>query len=298
MVLVKRAGDVIPQVVGPLTEERTGGEAPFTPPQTCPECGTPVERPPGEVMVYCPNGSCPGRIFWGIVHFVAQGAMDVRGLGERTVQQLLDSGRVTDFADLYALGEEDVLGLEGFAEVSASNLLASIEASKGQPLSRLLYALGIRHVGGHAARVIARAFPTMGALLAADAGDLAALHGIGDTTASALAAFLGEQRNRRLIERLADAGLNMAEPVERAERTPFEGMTFVVTGSLGRSRAEAKAFIERRGGRVTGTVTKSTDYIVVGENPGSKLDRAAELDVTVLTESELEELSESFSTDT
>ncbi len=293
LVLVKRAGDVIPQVVAPLTDERTGEETPFVPPETCPVCGTPVESPEDEVMVYCPNGSCPGRIYWGLVHFVSQGAMDIRGLGERTARQLLDEDRVRDFADLYALTKEDLLELEGFGEVSARNLLESIEASKQRPLSRLLFALGIRHVGSHAAGLIARRYGTMDALLAADEEEIASIHGIGETTASALAAFLAEPRNRHLIRRLADAGLTLEEPVERAETQPFDGLTFVVTGSLPTlSRKDAKAFIEQRGGRVTGSVSGNTDYLVVGEDPGSKLDRATELGVPRIDEAGLRELSE------
>ncbi len=298
-VLVKRAGDVIPQVVAPLTEERTGAEVPFTPPTHCPACGTPVERAPDEVMVYCPNTSCPGRIYWGIVHFVSQDAMDIRGLGERTVEQLLQSGKVEDFADLYGLAYEDLLELEGFGDLSARNLLDSIEAARQRPLARLLYALGIRHVGTHAAQLIAREFGTMDALLDADAAAIAGIHGIGETTAAALTAFLEEPRNRALIDRLRDAGLNVTEPVQRAERQPFAGLTFVITGTLPRfSRKEAKAFIEERGGRVSGSVSGSTDYIVVGDDPGSKLDRARELDVTVLDEQALRELSDARADDT
>jgi DNA ligase (NAD+) len=299
MVLVKRAGDVIPQVVAPITEERTGEETPFVPPDRCPACGTPVERPQDEVMVYCPNGSCPGRIYWGIVHFVSQGAMDIRGLGERTVEQLLDEGLVSDFADLYALQEEDLLELEGFGEVSAGNLLESIEASKELPLSRLLIALGIRHVGGHAAVIIARRYGSMDALTAADEAELAAIHGIGETTASALSTYLAEPRNQELIRRLREAGVNMEEPVELAEDQVFEGLTFVVTGTLREmSRKEVKSFIEQRGGRVTGSVSGNTDYLVVGEDPGSKLDRARELGVPQIDESEIRELSERSGSDT
>ena len=284
---------MIPQVVAPVTEERTGDETPFVPPTECPACGTPVERPEDEVMVYCPNSSCPGRIYWGIVHFVSQSAMDIRGLGERTVQQLLDEGRVEDFADLYALQADDLVDLEGFGEISASNLLESIEASKDRPLSRLLVALGIRHVGGHAAGIVARKYETMDALMDADQEELAAIHGIGETTAAALATFLDEPRNQRLIERLAEAGVNMTEPVERAENQAFDGLTFVVTGTLPElSRKEAKAFIEQRGGRVTGSVSGNTDYLVVGEDPGSKLDRARQLGVEILDEAGLRELSE------
>ena len=293
LVLVKRAGDVIPQVVAPLTDERTGEETPFVPPEECPVCGTPVERPPDEVMVYCPNGSCPSRIYWGVVHFVSRSAMDIRGLGERTVQQLLEEGKVSDFADLYALRHEDLLELEGFGDVSAAKLLESIDASRAQPLSRLLFALGIRHVGSHAAQLIARTYGSMNALLDASEEDIAAIHGIGETTAAALATFLQEPRNRELITRLRDAALTLEEPVTRAESQALAGMTFVVTGTLpSLSRKDAKAFIEDRGGRVTGSVSGSTDYIVVGDDPGSKLNRARELDVPELDETALRELSE------
>jgi DNA ligase (NAD+) len=285
MVVVKRAGDVIPQVVSALTDARTGKERPFVPPEACPECGTAVERPADEVMVYCPNGSCPARIYWGIVHFVSRSAMDVRGLGERTVQQLLDEGKARDFADLYALTEADLLGLEGFGEVSARNLLGSLEDSKEQPLSRLLFALGVRHVGTHAAQLIARTYGSMHAILEAREEEIAAIHGIGTTTAAALASFLAEPRNRALIGRLAEAGLTLTEPVQRAAEQPFAGQTFVVTGTLPTlSRSDAKAFIEERGGRVAGSVSGKTDYVVVGEDAGSKLARARELGVKELDE--------------
>ena len=286
-VLVKRAGEVIPQVVGPVLQHRTGAEQPFVPPSECPVCGTPVERPEGEVMVYCPNGSCPARIFWGLVHFVSQDAMDIRGLGERTADQLLRTGLVRDYADLYHLTAEQLLTLDGFGAVSAGNLLASIEASKQRPLSNLLYALGIRHVGQHAAQLLAKRFVTMDALMAASEEEIAAVHGIGATTARALTAFLEEPRNRKLIERLREAGLRMDEPVERAESAALEGKTFVVTGTHRMSRKEITSFIERHGGRVTGSVSKATDFVVAGESPGSKLERARELGVAVIDEDEL-----------
>jgi DNA ligase (NAD+) len=293
LVLVKRAGDVIPQVVGPLTQERTGEEEPFGPPDRCPACGTDVERPVGEVMLYCPNSSCPARIYWGVVHFVSRSAMDIRGLGERTVQQLLEKGVVRDFADLYGLSEADLLGLEGFGEVSARNLLRSIDASRAQPLSRLLFALGIRHVGSHAAQVIARTYGSMDALMEASEDDIAGIHSIGATTAAALSAYLRDPRNRRLIARLRDAGLDFSEPFRRAATQPFTGLTFVITGTLPTlSRSEAKAFIEERGGRVAGSVSGKTDYILVGTDAGSKADRARELGVPQLDESQLRELSE------
>jgi DNA ligase (NAD+) len=294
MVVVKRAGDVIPQVVAALPQERTGEERPFVEPTVCPVCATPVERPSDEVMVYCPNGSCPGRIYWGIVHFVSRGAMDIRGLGERTVQQLLETGRVRDFADLYGLTEADLLELDGFGAVSASNLVRSIEASKQQPLSRLLFALGIRHVGTHAAQLIARTYGALEPMLDASEDQIAGIHGIGRTTAAALIAFLEERRNRELLDRLAEAGVNLTEPVQRAATQPFAGMTFVVTGTLPTmGRTDAKVFIEERGGRVAGSVSGKTDYLVVGADAGSKLDRARELGVKQLTEDELVALAES-----
>lgn len=283
-VMVKRAGEVIPQVVAPVLQKRTGNEVPFPIPTACPVCGTPVERPEGEVMLYCPNGSCPARIYWGLVHFVSQDAMDIRGLGERTADQLLRTGLVHDYADLYHLTPQQLLTLEGFAEISANNLLASIEASKQRPLSRVLYALGARHVGQHAAQILARHFVTMDALLAASEDEFAAVHGIGATTAEALAAFLAEPRNRQLIERLRAAGLTLEEPVERAESASLSGLTFVVTGTHTMSRKEITSFIERHGGRVTGSVSKTTSYLVAGESPGSKLERAKELGVPVLDE--------------
>jgi DNA ligase (NAD+) len=293
MVVVKRAGDVIPQVVGPLTQDRTGQERTFVPPDACPACDTPVERPEGEVMVYCPNSSCPARIYWGIVHFVSRGAMDIRGLGERTVQQLLDTGKVRDFADLYALTVPDLLELEGFGQVSATNLVESIVASRAQPLSRLLFALGIRHVGSHVAQLIARAYGSLDALLAADEDQIAGLHGIGATTAAALSAYLREPRNRELLERLRAAGLTLTEPVQRAESQALAGLTFVITGTLPTlARNDAKAFIEERGGRVAGSVSGKTDYLLAGEDAGSKLDRARELGVKVISEDDLLELSE------
>src|SRR5690606_32146541 len=231
-VLVKRAGEVIPQVVGPVTDQRTGLETPFVPPDRCPVCGTPVERPADEVMFYCPNGSCPARIYWGIVHFASQSAMDIRGLGEQTVQLLLDRGLVRDVADLYSLRVEDLRELDGFADLSARNLVDAIQASRDRPLHRLLYALGVRHVGIVAAQQLARHFGSMDALLEATAEAFAAVHGIGPATAGALAAYLAEPKNRELIERLRAAGVNMIEPVEREATRPFSGLTFVVTGTL------------------------------------------------------------------
>jgi DNA ligase (NAD+) len=289
-VVVQRAGEVIPQVVGPVVERRTGLETALRAPEACPGCGTPLERPAGEVMLYCPNGSCPQRIYWGLVHFASQDAMDIRGLGERTAAQLLEKALVADYADLYHLTELELLRLDGFGELSARNLLNAIDASRNQPLSRLLFALGIRHVGAHAARQVARAVGSMDALLSAAPADLAAVHGIGETTAAAVTAFLAEPRNRALIERLRVAGLTFDEPVERAEHTPFAGRTFVITGTHAVSRKELTSLIERHGGRVSGSVSRATNYLLAGAEPGSKLERARELGVAIITEQDLLDL--------
>jgi DNA ligase (NAD+) len=290
-VLVKRAGEVIPQVVSPLTEHRTGKEKPFVPPTHCPACGTPVERPADEVMIYCPNSACPARIFWIFVHFVSQGAMDIRGLGERTIAQMLEREMVKDVSDLYRLTKADLLTLDGFADISAQNLIKSIEASRQRALSNVLIALGVRHVGAHAAQVLARHYRSMEAVMRASAAELAAIHGIGDTTANALAAFMQEPHNREVIARLAAAGVNMEEHVEQLADARFSGKSFVITGTLPTmSRKEAMTFVESRGGRVSSSVSKSTDFVVVGDDPGSKFDKAKQLGVRILDEEGLRKL--------
>jgi DNA ligase (NAD+) len=288
LVRVKRAGEVIPQVVGPVIQEGAERGEPFRMPEHCPACDTPVEQPPEEVMLYCPNRACPAQIFWGLVHFAGRHAMDIRGLGERTARQLLEKELVADVGDLYRLTPEKVLLMEGFKEKSAENLLSGIEESKGRGLARALFALGVRHVGEHAAELLARAFGSMDRLMEAGADELAAVHGIGRTTADALASFFSEPRNREVVEKLRAAGVKLTE--ERAEPAegPLSGLCFVITGTLPTlSRQEATAVIERAGGRVTGSVTKKTDFLLMGEEAGSKLAKARELGVPALTEAEL-----------
>ncbi|HUE96862.1 MAG TPA: NAD-dependent DNA ligase LigA, partial [Longimicrobiaceae bacterium] len=287
-VVVKRAGEVIPQVVGPVVDEGMERAEPFFMPDRCPVCHTPVERPENEVMTYCPNGACPARLYWGIVHFVSRSAMDIRGLGERTVQQLLDVGLVSDVADIYALTIEDLLGLEGFQRKSAENLIAGIEGSKDRGLARVLHALGVRHVGEAAAQLIAQAFGSIDRLMETETGSIAAVHGIGETTAAALASFLAEPRNREVIEKLRAAGVRLTEESARPAAGPLSGLTFVITGTLPTlSRKEMTRTIEEAGGRVTGSVTGSTDFLVAGEDAGSKLARARELGVPELSEADL-----------
>jgi DNA ligase (NAD+) len=287
-VVVKRAGEVIPQVVGPVLAENEAREEPFRMPDACPVCRTPVERPEGEVMSYCPNGACPARIFWSLVHYVGREAMDIRGLGERTVQQLLDAGLVSDTADLYLLSRDSLLGLEGFQQKSAENLLAGIEASKPNGLARVLFGLGVRHVGQAAAELLARAFGSIDRLMQASVEEMAAVHGIGRTTAEALAAYLAEPRNRQTIEKLRSAGVSLVAEQSVPAKGPLSGMSFVLTGTLpSLSRKEATRIIEDAGGRVTGAVTRKTDFLLAGEEPGSKLERARELGVPTLSEADL-----------
>jgi DNA ligase (NAD+) len=257
-------------------------------PARCPDCGSEVEAPPDEVMTYCPNVSCPGRVHEGLFHFAARGAMDIRGLGYERVRQLLDAGLIRNVADLYDLKPEQLLPLEGFAEKSATQLVAAIAASKERPLSTLLFALGIRHAGEGAAELLARRFGTMDSLLEASEEVIGEVRGVGPAIAAAVAAFFRDERNRKLIERLAKAGVRMDEPVKVTAGGVFDGQTFVLTGTLPKlSRPEATRLIEQAGGAVTGSVSKKTTAIVAGEEPGSKLEKAKALGIPVWDEGEL-----------
>lgn len=285
---VTRAGEVIPQVLGPVRERRSGSERAFTMPDRCPACDSKVERPQDEIMTYCPNVSCPGRVKESIVHFASRGAMDIRGLGYERVQKLLDAKLIVDVADLYRLPADQLVELDGFAAKSAEQLVEAIAASKKQPLSRLLFALGIRHVGDGAAELLARRFGTMDALMKASAEAIGEVRGIGPTIAEAVAAFFAEPRNRELINRQREAGLKMSEPQRTAAHGPFEGHTFVLTGTFPTlSRTEATKRIEAAGGAVTGSVSKQTTAIVAGEEPGSKIDKARTLGIQVWDEAML-----------
>jgi len=285
---VVRAGEVIPQLLGPLPERRTGAEQPFEMPDACPICGTPAERPVDEAMRYCPNVSCPGRVLEGIVHFASRGAMDIRGLGYERVRQLLQAGLIHDVADLYSLESERLVTLERFAEQSAAQLVAAIAASKGRPLSLLLFGLGIRHVGGAVAQLLARRFGSMDALTAASEAEINDVPGVGGAIAEAVVHFFAEPRNRMLIERLRSAGLQLTEPAAVREGGPLTGKTYVLTGTLPTlSRTQATELIERAGGRVAGSVSKKTDAVVAGAEAGGKLERATALGVEIIDEAEL-----------
>jgi DNA ligase (NAD+) len=285
---VMRAGEVIPQIVGPLTDRRDGSERVFVMPPVCPDCGTPVERPADEVMTYCPNAACPGRIFEGIVHFASRGAMDIRGLGPERVGQLLATGLIKDVSDLYFVQVDQLLELDRFAKQSAEQLVQAIAASREKPLSNLLFAIGIRHVGKNVATLLARRFGTMDALKLASRDEIHRVPGIGPAIADAVASFFHEESNVRLVDRMAEAGLNLIEPTAIQGDGPLLGKSYVLTGTLPTlSRGEAAALIEAAGGRVTGSVSKKTDAVVAGDDAGSKLEKARTLGVEVIDEAEL-----------
>jgi len=290
VVQVKRAGDVIPQVIGPVPEKRDAADLPKVTeiPTVCPSCGTPVERDEEEVAIYCPNVLCPDRQLEAIVHFASRGAMDIRGLSYARVEQFVAAGIVHDVTDLYALTTEQLTELERFADKSAENLIDAISASKAQPLSRLLFGLGIRHVGQTAAQLLARHFGAMDALSRATVEDILALRGIGETIAQAVVAYFHDPSVVALVAKLAAAGLTMSEPVAVAAGGAFKGMTFVVTGTLPTmSRTEATELIETQGGRVTSGVSKATTAVIVGEDAGSKFEKAKALGIEIIDEAEL-----------
>jgi DNA ligase (NAD+) len=239
-------------------------------------------------MRYCPNATCPGRVLEGIVHFASRGAMDIRGLGYERVRQLLDTGLIRDVADLYSLTAAQLVELDRFAEQSADQLVKAIDASRAQPLSLLLFGIGIRHVGKTVAQTLARRFGTMDALMHATEEQINDVPGIGGAIAEAVVSFFHDAHNRSLVGRLAKAGVNFAEPHAVRSGGPLEGKTYVLTGSLTTlTRGAATELIERAGGRVAGSVSKKTDAVVAGEDAGSKLEKARTLGVEVIDEAEL-----------
>jgi DNA ligase (NAD+) len=290
-VIVKRSGDVIPYVVGPVADLRDGSEQPIRPPERCPFCDSPVVRHAGEIAIYCSNPACPERLVREIEYFVSRGAMDIDGLGERIVRQLIEAGLLEDLADLYYLKREGLLPLEGFAEKKADNLLAAIEASKTRPLPRLLAALGIRGVGDVVAALLADHFGSLDGLAGASQEELETIAGIGPTTAGAVVEYFADPHNRRVIEKLRKAGVQMRAEAPVTESRALEGLTFVLTGTLpSLTRDQATALIEAHGGKVTDSVSRKTAYVVVGESPGSKLDKARSLGVPTLDEDGLRAL--------
>lgn len=293
-VLIKRAGDVIPYVIGPITAQRTGRERPYIPPQACPVCGEPVENDVDEVAWYCVNGSCPAQVIRNIEHFVSRGAMDIVGLGIKIVEQLVRANLINDVADLYSLKKEDLLRLEGFAERKVENLLASIETSKGQSLGRLIYALGIRGAGEVAAQDLARRFKDLDELRIANRADIEDLDGFGPNIAESIMDWFKNNRNQIILEKLRKAGVWPKNAGGPAVSDALEGKTFVITGTLANfSREGLKTYISAHGGKVSGSVSGNTDYLILGEKPGSKLQEARNLGVSIIDEFELRRMVES-----
>jgi DNA ligase (NAD+) len=288
VVQVKRAGEVIPQVIGPVPEKRTGSEKPWEMPRACPVCGTPVEKDEEEAATYCPNVACPGRQLEGLVHFASRGAMDIRGLSYARIEQLIQAGFVHDVADIYTLTTDQLMSLDRFAEKSATQLIEAIAASKQQPLSRLLFGLGIRHVGQTVAEVLSRHFGSMDALVTASREEIADVRGVGDIIAQAVRHFFEQPSARELVQKLAGHGLMLTEPRRAAADGALRGQTVVITGTLPTlSRAQATSLVEEAGGRVTSGVSKATSFVVAGTDPGSKLEKARALGVETIDEAEL-----------
>lgn len=291
-VLVERAGDVIPHVVAVIKEKRTGRERPFPPPRVCPVCGSRVVREEGEVAYRCIGLNCPAQVLEKIIHYASRAAMDIEGLGEKNVELLYSKGLIRSFVDLYRLKKEDLLKLPRFAEKSAANLMDAIEKSKETTLARFLYALGILHVGEYAAKLLARNFETIDDLYGVEPGRITSIKQLGDKIASSVSGFFGESENIRTLETVKKLGVRISNPdfagkAEKSKEAPLEGLTFVITGTLPRPRHEVEDMIEKMGGHAADSVSKRTNYVIVGEGPGSKLEKARSLGVKTIDYDEL-----------
>ncbi len=289
-VLIRKAGDVIPEVVRPLTEKRDGTQTVFDMPDTCPECGEMTVRLPGEAVTKCVNVNCPAQIFRRIVHFASRDAMNIEGLGPAVVRALMERKLIADIADIYALNNqrEALIAIDKMGDKSADNLIQAIENSKSQPLSKLVFALGIPLVGQSGAKALAVHFGSMDAIAGASFDELTGIPDVGKRMAEAVIDFFENEANRRIITALKEAGLTMAEETPSQTDASLAGKTFVLTGTLpSMGRREAKALLESRGAKVSGSVSKKTDYVVAGENPGSKAEKAASLGVPIIDEQTL-----------
>jgi DNA ligase (NAD+) len=288
-VLIERAGEVIPHVLKVVKEGKN--RKPFRMPKNCPECGSAIHHVEGEVAYRCVNAACPAKRKESILHFAGRHAMNIDGLGEKIMDQLVDKGLVKDVADLYSLELEGIAGLERMAEKSAQNLLDEIEASKKNSLARLIYALGIQFVGERTGQLLAEHFSSLEELAAAKEEQLIEVPEVGPKVAASIAEFFSEPANLKLIKKLSKAGVHPTAEKRKVKSDKFAGKSFVFTGGLAnRSREEAGEIVQQHGGKVSGSVSKKTDYVVVGTDPGSKFDKAKELGVTILTESEFEKL--------
>ncbi len=292
-VLIKRAGEVIPYVIGPVVDARSGKEKKYIPPTKCPTCGQAVEHFEGEVAWYCVNAACPAQLLRNIEHFVSRGAMDIVGLGVKIVEQLIESGLVKDVADLFTLKKEQLLELDGFAEKKAENLLKSLEQAKAQSLNRLIVALGIHGVGEVMAGDLSRTFGDLSALSKVSVDELQQIEGVGPNIAESIVDWFSQPTNQKLLKKLKAAGVwPVMKKDEKRKDGALSGFTFVVTGTLeGFTRDGIKEYIEQNGGKVTDSVSKKTSYLVLGENPGSKAEKAQALGVKIINETELRKLA-------
>lgn len=291
-VLLKRAGEVIPYIVAALPGKRDGSQTAYVPPSHCPSCGSPVERIPGEVAWYCLNAACPAQLTRNVENFASRTAMDIAGLGEQIVAQLVQSGLVRSFPDLYLLSKEPLLTLDKFGEKKAENLLDAIQASKSQTLQRLLIALGIKGIGEVAARKLAQKYGSLDAISHAGLDDLQQIEGVGPNLAESVYEWFRLESNQQMLAQLKELGLNPTESTAvSTTKLPLAGLTFVVTGTLeGFSREGISDFILQNGGKVSGSVSSKTSYLVLGADPGSKYEKARQLGVPILSETQLREL--------
>jgi DNA ligase (NAD+) len=287
-VIVKRSGEVIPYVIGPVVGAREGTETPILPPEICPYSSDPIIKPEDAVDYFCPNPLCPERVFRSIEFFVSRGAMDIEGMGPQTVKTLIEMGFIQDESDIFYLTRDLLLELDGFADKKVDNLLASIEAAKTRPLQQFLASLGIDGVGGVVAVLLADRFRSVDALMSAAVEDIDAIEGIGPVLAQNVVDWFADPHHRRVLEKMHAAGVNMQAEARVKAGDTLDGLTFVLTGTLpSLSREEAAALIESHGGKVTGSVSKKTSYVLMGESPGSKADKARELGVPIISENDL-----------
>ncbi len=292
-VTIRKAGDIIPEVVAVIEEKRSGDEVRFRMQSTCPECATPLQKSDTEAETFCPNPECPSKRVQGFIHFASRDAMDIEGLGVRIIEHFHNEGFIRSIPDIYRLHrhKEELVGLARFGKKSVEKLLANIEASKERSLEKLLFGLGIRHVGKKTAESLAKRFPSIEQLRGADYDDILAVTDVGEKIAASIKAYFEDENNLKMLEELGSLGVNMHHKDDSGTGGHLEGLTFVLTGSLSAmSRQEAQKRIKARGGDVTSSVSKNTDYVCVGENPGSKLEKARSLGVTIIDEKRLLDL--------